>query len=1052
MPDPHPSPPAPPPRTALGTTALLVGLLGGCAVLAAVSGFEVAKPALAQQAAPNQPGDSPVSFNRDVRPLLSDNCFACHGPDPETRASGLRLDLREEAVAFAGAEGRALVPGDAAASAVIQRIRSTDADTVMPPPETHKTLTPEQADLLARWIDQGAVYEPHWAYVAPQRPALPEVHQAQWAVNAVDRFVLNRLEAEGLAPSDRADPATLLRRVTRDLTGLPPTTDELDAFLADPSDAAYAQVVERLLASPAFGERMAIAWLDLVRYADSTGFHSDETQPVWAYRDYVVQAFNDNTRFDQFTREQLAGDLLPTPGVREKTASGFNRLNLTTGEAGAQPAEYTAKYMADRVRAVSTVWMGATVGCAECHDHKYDPYTARDFYRMGAFFADIEQRPVYRTRRIREPFLDIPTDEQKQQIQAYLQDLTQKQAAHDRAVAQSAADQAFERWAQQDPTGLTVAEPAETLWIDEKLTARASKSGDWNYTGAARGQVQHGRFARVQDARESGGLLEHRARTNHRPIKPGPDDRWFADVWLDPDHPPRAVMLQVFSGSWNHRAYWGEDVIPAGGLGVSDAPARFYRGPLPETGGWVRLEVSARDIGIGKQPVRGMAFTQHDGLAYWDRAGVSRLPEGAVPPDLAALLARPRAERSAADADALYAWYHDRVAGDTQAVRATRKALADQKQAYEDFQNTVLHRTLITETAEPTETRILPRGDWQNTTGPVVTPGVPAFMGELATADARADRLDLANWLVSPDHPLTGRVFVNRLWKMFYGRGLSAVLDDLGSQGRWPTHPELLDWLAVEFVESGWDMKHMVRLMVSSRTYRQTSRLRPDLQTADLENHLLARQSRFRVDAEVIRDHALAVSGLLNPNMGGPPAKPYQPDGHWEHLNFPRRTYEADQDQSQYRRGLYVHWQRTFLHPMLRNFDAPSREECTAERIASNTPLQALTLLNDPTFVEAARVFAVRILNEAPDDLTQRLRWAFRAMVARHPSDDEVGVLEALYHRQHAYYTQNPGEAGALLGVGQAPGPDPALDPDQVAAWTGVARALLNLHETITRD
>ncbi|MEM1108580.1 MAG: PSD1 and planctomycete cytochrome C domain-containing protein [Planctomycetota bacterium] len=1006
---------------------------------------------MAQATKPLDTGDE-ISFNRDIKPILSDNCFACHGFDPETRESGLRLDVREAALAFRGGDGAAIVPGDHRASAIYNRITSDDPDKVMPPPEAHKKVSPEQADLLARWIDEGAEYEMHWAYVAPERPAVPEVRWGDWGRNTIDAFVLERLEAQGLSPSPDADPETLLRRVTRDLTGLPPTLDEIDTFLADPSEEAYAEAVERLLASPAFGERMAISWLDQVRYADTTGFHSDETQPVWAYRDYVVQAFNQNIPFDQFTREQLAGDLLPDSGARQKIASGFNRLNLTTAEGGAQPDEYVAKYMGDRVRAVSNVWMGATMGCAECHDHKYDPFTAKDYYRMGAFFADIKQRPVYSHRTVREPSLEIPTDEQTADL-ARLEKLKREgQAIVDAVLAQANRNDSFEDWLVRTAASPDIAEPVELIYVEDKLPKGVKTYGEWDYVTDEGGQVNTGRLARRQNAVDGGRSLQHTARgfkTGHQPHE---SDRWFVDVWLAPEHPPTSLMLQVNDGTWEHRAFWGQDNLWQGGIGVTDKPKRRYMGPLPATGEWVRLEVSARLIGLSDRPVIGLGFSQNSGLVYWDRAGVSTLPAGKIPPHIAGLLQQPVAERSAETTDELRAWYDERVVPLAPEVIAAEDGVSEAGRALKAYRKDKVYRTLITEAVEaPPVVRVLPRGNWLDKTGEVVEPGIPEFMGTLPIDNRRANRLDLAEWLVSDHHPLTRRVFVNRLWKMFYGRGLSAVLDDLGNQGRWPSHPELLDWLAVEFGDSGWDMKHMVRLMVTSRTYRQSSRPRPELVKADIENQLLGRQARFRVEAELIRDHALAVSGLLNDEMGGPPAKPYQPEGHWDHLNFPRRKYVHNVDAGQYRRGLYIHWQRTFLHPMLRNFDAPSREECTAERVLSNTPLQALTLLNDPTFVEAARVFAARIMHEGGDEVDERVAWAFRMMVARSPSASEAEVLKSLYAEQLKHYADHLDDAKAITTVGLATSAED-LPVGEHAAWTAVARALFNLHETITRD
>jgi len=757
----------------------------------------------------------PVDFNREVRPILSDKCFACHGPDANHREADLRLDIGEQAV-----EHGAIIAGKPAQSSMIQRIAATDPAERMPPADTGKQLTATEIDTLTRWVAEGAEYAPHWAYVKPQHTEPPKTQHEN--ANWIDAFVDSRLEREGLALSPPADRRTLARRLHFDLVGLPPRPDDADAFIASTDPQAYGHLVDQLLASEHFGERLAMYWLDLVRYADTVGYHGDQDHNASPYRDYVIDAFNLNLPFDQFTREQLAGDLLPSPTTDQQIATCYNRLLQTSHEGGVQPNEYIAIYAADRVRNVSAVWMGATVGCAQCHDHKFDPYTAKDFYSLAAFFADVD---------------------------------------------------------------------------DERHL---------------RGEAN-----------------------NSLPTLRSPE-------------------VPVFSRRERERL----------------------------------AAIDARIAELGE--------TTSDQI----NAEIAQL---------------------AAEKDAI--------------EKAQRKVMVTQA------------------LATPRTQRLLPRGNWLDESGPVVSPAIPEFLGTLSI-DGRATRLNLAHWLVDPDNGaggLTARVFVNRLWSLFFGAGLSRSLEDFGGQGEPPTHPELLDNLAIEFVASGWDVKHTVRLIVTSNTYQQSSVASPELLARDPENRLLARQGRWRVPAETIRDTALAVSGLLIDEVGGPSARPYQPAGYYRYLNFPTREYSASTDASQWRRGVYVHWQRQFLHPMLKAFDAPSREECTAQRPRSNTPLAALVLLNDPTFVECARVLAQRTINAGGADDTERVAFVFREVTSRSPDDTESAALEALLNSSRSEFESNAAEAESLLKIGQAP-LHPDIDKTELAAWTSVCRGLLNLSEVYSRE
>ncbi len=823
---------------------------------------------------------SEVQFNRDVRPIFSDKCFACHGPDGNARQTELRLDNESGAMADLGGF-HAIVPGDLDASVLFHRVTTDDPDEQMPPVDEGTQLTPREIEILRRWIEQGATWQPHWSLSPPRRPAVPEVNEASWTRGEIDHFILAKLEQASLTPSQEADRRTLIRRLSFDLLGLPPNYAEVESFINNPDPNAYAELIERLLDSQHYGERMAMYWLDLVRFADTNGIHGDNHREHAPYRDYVIASLNDNKPFDTFTIEQLAGDLLQDPAIEELVASGYNRLNLTTREGGAQPKEYRTKYAADRVRNVSAVWLGATMGCCECHDHKFDPFTMRDFYSLAAFFADIKEEAV----KEQKPELKVPTREQAAASEQLNHEIAAAQAELAASTPQLLEDQRI--WEAQQ----------------RELLASASESTE---------------------------------------------------------------------------------------------------------------ESEAVDL----------------------------------PPELQSVLRKPEAERDEVELQQVAAHYRE-IAPLLAAAREQLKTLEAERKRWEAS----MARVLISVAVEPAETRILPRGDWLNESGPVVLPEVPSPLGSLGLSERRATRLDLAHWLVDHENPVVARVMVNRLWKLFFGQGLVRSLDDFGSQGSWPTHPELLDWLAVEFIESGWDIKHMVRLMVSSAAYRQSSVADSDVLERDPSNELLARQSRYRLDAEMIRDNALSASGLLSRTMGGPSTKPYQPAGYWAHLNFPKRVYKPDRGENLYRRGVYTYWCRTFLHPSMVAFDAPSREECAVARPRSNTPLQALVLLNDPIYVEAARAFATRIVAEGGSTAADRLQFAYRTVLNRNASQEEQSLLTKLYEQNLADYQQEPQNAHELLSVGQSPLNLPAdCDASELAAWTSVARAILNLHETITRS
>ena len=831
-----------------------------------------------------------VDFARDIRPLLSDNCFACHGPDAKQRKADLRLDTREGALVYIDGTS-AVVPGKPSESELVRRVTTDDEDDLMPPPDSGKKLDATQKALLQRWIAEGAEYELHWSYKPVTRPMPPRVKNGSFILNDIDRFVLATLRTKGHEPAREADRRTLIRRLSFDLTGLPPTWEQVRAFVADSSPRAFGKLVDRLLASPHYGERMAIYWLDLVRYADTMGYHSDNEQTKPLYREYVIDAFNDNLPFDQFTREQLAGDQLPGSTRRQLIASGYNRLNMTTREGGSQPKEYIAIYLGDRVRNVSGVWMATTLGCTECHDHKFDPFTSRDFYSLGAFFSDLEETPVGPQK-----YTPLPTTAQQAKV-----DKLKKQIPVLEAVLNTqtpALDDALARW-----------ESAQA----ERIASEPSAEADANGTEPA-----------VSDGKPT----------------------------ADSAAPPKKI---------------GE------------------------------------------------------------------------------ILAVPLAKRSDEQKKTLAAHYRTFAPE----LAGARKELVDLKERIKRLEKAFPTSLVSVRLGKPRTVRILPRGNWQDESGPEVQPTVPARL-KLADTESRAKRSDLADWVVSKDNPLTARVMVNRLWALCFGRGLAMPLDDFGAQGTPPTHPELLDWLAADLMDHGWDIKRTMKLLVTSGAYRQSSIADAKTLAVDPLNKWLARQGRWRLDAEMARDNALAVSGLLAKPIGGASVKPYQPVGYWKHLNFPKRKWAPDSGVSQYRRGLYTFWCRTFLHPSMLAFDAPTREGCVAERTRSNTPQQALVLLNDPTYVEASRVFAERILQHGGDTDGERLAWAFERALSREPSAGERDILLRLAGERASHFAANAGAAKAAAAAGEWPAAT-ALKPERVAAWAAVSRAILNLYETTSR-
>jgi hypothetical protein len=908
------------------------------------------------------------------------------------------------------------------------------------------------------------------------RPDVAAIRDADWVHNEIDTFILARLRQEQLQPAKAADRRTLIRRLSFDLLGLPPTPQQVQEFVQDKRPDAYQRLVQRILDSEHFGERMAMHWLDLVRYADTNGIHGDNHREHAPYRDWVINAFNSNMPFDRFTTEQLAGDLLPEAQTSQLVASGYNRLNMTTREGGAQPKEYMAKYAADRVRNVSSVWLGMTLGCAECHDHKFDPYTQRDFYSLAAFFADVKETAV----GAQEPNLSVPSAEQI----AQLAELSEQEASLRKPLDVStpeleAAQATWEKLRRLFQTAWTPLVPAT---IDSDVAeSDAIDSGATKASDLAASHVTSNQGATIDQLsdgslRVSGKNPSTDTYTVTVDVPVAGMTALRLEVLPEDDLPERGpgragngnfvlnrILLAIegqpleISAAGASHSQKGWDVAEA----IDDDPRSGWA-ILPLSGQShqavfaLKTPVPARDEQTASTPARlTISLHQNHGgshtLGHFRLASttaprpIEALEKDSVPPEILEILKLAVANRSDQQ-QADLAKYYRTIAPALQGVRDQLAELDQQRGALE----AAIPKTLITEAIDPRTMRLLPRGNWLDESGPVVEPATPGCMQPLEVTQRRANRLDLAQWLTSDENPKVARVFVNRLWKMMFARGLVSTLDDFGSQGAWPTHPELLDYLASEFIQSGWDVKHVLRLMALSATYRQSSDPTELQLQRDPKNHWLAHQNRARLDAELIRDNALAVSGLLVPTVGGPSVKPYQPAGYWAHLNFPKRVYEHDHGSDQYRRGLYTYWCRTFLHPSLAAFDAPSREECVVERAQSNTPLQALVLLNDPTYVEAARVLATRVLQEAPEDFQSQLDVAFQRALSRKPVVAERSVLGALHEKHLAEYSADPEAARQLLDVGESPVAGD-LAPAELAAWTNVTRVILNLHESIMR-
>ncbi len=1033
----------------MSSRLLILGLLGASAALA----------------------EEKLSFNEHIRPILSDNCLACHGADAGHRKAKLRLDQFESVTA--DREGfRAIVPGSPENSELWQRIISSDEDEVMPPPDSHKApLKPAQRALIKKWIEQGAVYQRHWSYEPVSSPTVP-LAAGGAGEHPVDRFIGVKLAANALSLAKEASPEILLRRVTLDLAGLPPTPEEVDAYLADRKPGAYERAVDRLLASPRYGEHFGRYWLDAVRYADTHGLHLDNVRQIWPYRDWVVGAFNRNLSYDRFTVEQLAGDMLPNANIDQVVATGYNRNHLSTSEGGAIEAEAEMRNTADRTDTTAAVWMGMTANCASCHDHKFDPLTQREYYSLGAIFKGLADRPWDGNVRLSGPVAVIADTPAKQKR---VDEITAAIKPLEAAVTKRAEELvANGSPLMKLPKGAVT---YEAVWAEDsdlptpENFLRPAVAGEWR--GGAGVPVVGGQKA----LRLEGNLERAIAFTAGDVILTVKGDvKPFVNVYPDPANLPRAISVEFVSEAKTKRVIWGDKSA----FGPEVAKTAILAGPMPAAGKYARLQINACECGVAEgKTYTGIRIAQSNGGAWWDHMGAVITSSSASDDPLLSRDAWARSLRTGARAfDAvpirhdvnfliglsgtqqneeeksrIATWHRDFIYAPLRGalepeVHAARRLLAEQVHYEMTFPVTLVSG----ERAEPLPARIMIRGQYDKP-GDLVQAGTPSFLPPIEKSGERVTRLDFARWLVSPKHPLTSRVTVNRFWLQLFGAGIVRTPADFGAQGETPTHPELLDWLASDFMRHGWDVKRLVRLLVTSRAYRQDSHATPRLLDLDPANKLLARGPRLRLDAEVLRDQALALGGLLRPEMGGPPVRPYQPVNIWEPVAFGgsnTKVYVQDHGNALYRRSLYSFWKRTAPAPSMANFDAPSRENFCVARGRSNTPLQALALMNDVQQFEAARGFAERLLARTSAE-PERLAYAFRCATARVPTREERTLLAQTLATHRAHFEKDAEAASQIIANGESK-PSAKFPVGEFAAWTMVTNLLLNLDETITRN
>lgn len=1030
---------------------------------------------------------SSIVYNRDVRPILADNCFACHGPDSASREGDLRLDVRDDALA-----STAIVAGDPVASELIRRIELPDEDDLaMPPASGHKRLTQTQKQTLIQWIAEGAVYQPHWAFIAPSRPALPAVSDQAWVRNPIDRLILAQLEKTGLQPSPEADRRTLARRVSLDLTGLPPVAEQVESFVADRSPDAYERLVDSMLDSKRFGEHRGRYWLDYARFGDTHGIHFDNYREMWSYRDWVIDAFNRNLPFDQFTIEQLAGDLLPEPSLDQLVATGFNRCNITTNEGGVIAEEYKVLYARDRTETTSLVWMAMTTGCAVCHDHKFDPISQQEFYQLSAFFNNTTQPVMDGNVPNTPPVISVPMPEERQrfiQVQAAVKD-AQQQLNQIRAtekqrfdgVADKLAADAIADTASSD--GLILqgllgegAGPASLLVIDRKPRLRVAPSTlKWGEGHTAPAALQIGPDSVLNVGQVAAELEHDQAFSYGAWINPqagniggaviakmdeGNDFRGF-DLWLEGNRVGAHIIhkwpdnaLKVMTKNPLAANQWQHVLITYDGSGNDDGLQIYVNGDRQSErissanrltgsiGNDVPLLIGARSNGSSASNV-----LVNDVRIYHSLLPPVEVAKVASASRIAYLAAHPSAARSPAQTDEIFAWWLS-LNSPMYGAAVANLATLNQEEAAIRSRGTIAH--VMTERSEEAEAFVLARGEYDQR-GERVTPSVPGVFPSMPD-ELPQNRMGLAKWLLRDDHPLTARVTVNRFWQEVFGVGLVASSGDFGITGDLPSHPELLDWLAVDFRESGWDIKRLLRMIVTSSTYRQSAQTDDQKLAIDRDNRLLSRGPRFRMDAEMIRDSMLQISGLLSGKIGGPSVKPYQPEGVWEAVAMRgsnTRDYRPDQGEDLYRRSLYTFWKRSAPPASMDIFNAPSREVCTIRRDRTNTPLQALATLNDPQAIESARHLAAIVIATSSEPEVRADLMAKRVL-SRSLEPRELQVVSESLQAMSKHFEEHPDSATALIQVGESPSP-PEIQSAELAAYTMVANQLMNLDEALNK-
>jgi hypothetical protein len=1037
-----------------------------------------------------------LEFNRDIRPIMAENCFACHGPDKNARKAHLRLDVRKDAV-----KAGAIVPGSPDKSELVERIFSDDPHDIMPPRKTRKKLTAAQKDRLRRWIADGAAYQLHWSFIPPKRTPPPAVKDTGWVRNPIDNFILAELEKHGLRPAPEADRRTLARRVSLDITGLPPSSAEVDTFVNDRAPGAYERFVDHLLQSPHWGEHRGRYWLDAARYADTHGIHFDNFREMWTYRDWVINAFNRNMPFDRFTVEQLAGDLLPKHTLEQQIASGFNRCNITTNEGGAISEEYLVLYDRDRTETTARVWMGLTANCAVCHDHKFDPLTQREFYSMAAFFNNTTQDAMDGNIPDTPPVLRLPRPEDRPRWSAVTKELTQAQREADGRKAAARAD--FDAWLKTArPEQIAARLPAAGLHLHAPLsegtgqavrlvvngkprTVQVKPTSAWaaGHVGAKAFQSKPGCVLEAADvcdfdrgqAFSYGAWVKLPKADTYGAVLARMDDQhdfrgW--DLWIENGRVGAHIIhkwptdgLKVVSDATVQAGRWNHLFITYDGSGKAAGVKVYINGVPQETEVQADVLKSTIRTKVPLKLAQRHSASRIDNVAVQDlrvygralaEAEVRRLAHASR---AAWLTSRPAAQRSAAEKDELFGWW-------LSAADATYRALADKVKSLQAEKEAIRARGTVAHVMqergmEPTA-YVLFRGEYDKRRTKV-KPATPAILPAMSPEYPR-NRLGFARWLLRPDQPLTARVTVNRFWQELFGTGIVRTSDDFGLTGEVPSHPELLDWLAVEFMSPsplggegsgvrGWNVKQFFRTVVTSAAYRQSALATPEKLEKDPQNRLLSRGPRFRMEAEMIRDYALAASGLLVPKLGGPSVKPYQPDGVWEAvaiIGSNTRDYRQDKGDKLYRRSMYTFWKRSAPPASLEIFNAPSREVCTVRRERTDTPLQALVTLNDVQFVEAARHLAQVTLKASAKDTAAGIDVMAKRLLARPFRGEEMKVVRANLDDLLAFYREHPEDAKKLLAVGESKA-DPSLDARTLAAWTMLANQLMNLDEVLNK-